>query len=56
MPLVIRQRVVSDVVILDLTMPRLSGDETFRELLRMDPNVRVLFCSGYPENNVKSSR
>lgn len=42
------------VVVLDLTMPRLSGDDTFAELLRIDPDVRVLFCSGYPEDNVKS--
>jgi two-component system, cell cycle sensor histidine kinase and response regulator CckA len=36
-----------DLVILDLTMPRLSGRDTLRELQKMDPNVRVLFSSGY---------
>ncbi len=36
-----------DLVILDLTMPRLSGRDTLRQLLQMDPSVRVLFSSGY---------
>ena len=35
-----------DVVILDLDMPRLSGDEAFAELVRIDPAVRVVFLSG----------
>jgi CheY-like chemotaxis protein len=43
-----------DLVILDLTMPALSGDDTFRQLLRINPDVRVLFCSGYPSDQVKS--
>jgi CheY-like chemotaxis protein len=40
-----RQR--SDLVVLDLTMPRLSGREALRQLRAIDPNVRVLFASGY---------
>ncbi|MDX1649797.1 MAG: response regulator, partial [Myxococcota bacterium] len=36
-------------VLLDLTMPRLSGEETWRELRKRDPEVPVLFSSGYPE-------
>jgi|GEM_PF-1244344 len=36
-----------DLVLLDLTMPILSGHETFRHLLRLNPRVRVLFASGY---------
>jgi PAS domain S-box-containing protein len=36
-----------DLVILDLTMPRLSGRDACRELARLDPNVRVLLSSGY---------
>lgn len=36
-----------DVVILDLTMPVLSGQETFELLRQIDPDVRVLFSSGY---------
>ncbi len=36
-----------DLVILDLVMPRLCGRDTFRELRRMNPSVRVLLSSGY---------
>ncbi|OAI55144.1 hypothetical protein AYO44_00060 [Planctomycetaceae bacterium SCGC AG-212-F19] len=36
-----------DLIILDLTMPRLSGQDTLRQLLQHNPHVRVLFSSGY---------
>ena len=36
-----------DLVILDMTMPRLSGREALERLRRMAPGVRVLFASGY---------
>ena len=38
-------------VILDMTMPRMSGEETFRELRRMQPDIRVLLTSGYNEQD-----
>lgn len=37
------------LVILDLTMPRLNGEETYRELRQRDPDVRVILTSGYSE-------
>jgi DNA-binding NtrC family response regulator len=36
-----------DLVILDWTMPRLSGLDTLRRLVEIDPAVRVVFSSGY---------
>jgi two-component system, cell cycle sensor histidine kinase and response regulator CckA len=36
-----------DLVILDLTMPRLSGREALRRLRQLDPAVRVVFASGH---------
>ena len=39
------------LVILDLTMPGLSGEETWTHLRAFDPAVRVLFSSGYSEEN-----
>ena len=42
------------VVLLDLTMPRLSGGETFRGLRALDPEVRVVMSSGYTEQDIAS--
>jgi PAS domain S-box-containing protein len=39
-------------VILDLTMPHMDGEETFRELLKIDPDVRVIMSSGYNEQEI----
>lgn len=35
------------VVVLDMVMPGMSGAETFYQLKRVDPHVRVLLSSGY---------
>ena len=37
------------VVVLDLTMPSMSGEETFRQLRTMRSNVCVILSSGYNE-------
>ncbi len=39
-----------DLVLLDMIMPRLSGEETFRRLQQIDPSVRVIIMSGYSRN------
>ena len=44
---VYRERPGIDLVVLDLTMPRLSGQEALRHLREFDPGVRVVFASGY---------
>jgi PAS domain S-box-containing protein len=36
-----------DLVILDLTMPHLSGRDTLRRLIQIDPGVRAILSSGY---------
>ena len=36
-------------VILDLTMPRMDGAVLFREMQRIQPDVRVLLMSGFAE-------
>ena len=39
-------------VILDLTMPRMDGEQCFRELRLLDPDVKVIISSGYSEHEV----
>ncbi|MCL6498496.1 MAG: PAS domain S-box protein, partial [Firmicutes bacterium] len=38
-----------DLVILDMTMPGLSGTQTFDALRALDPRVRILLTSGYTQ-------
>jgi signal transduction histidine kinase/ActR/RegA family two-component response regulator len=40
-----------DVVLLDLTMPRMGGEEAFRQLQQIRPGVRVLIMSGFNEQD-----
>jgi len=35
-----------DVVLLDLTMPEMSGEEVLAQLRRMSRDVRVILCTG----------
>ncbi|PID73796.1 MAG: hypothetical protein CSB33_01870 [Desulfobacterales bacterium] len=35
------------LAILDMTMPRMAGPELFRHIRDLNPNIRVLFSSGY---------
>ena len=42
------------LVMLDLTMPRMDGEQTFRELRRVDPNVRVVLMSGFSQQDAVS--
>jgi two-component system cell cycle sensor histidine kinase/response regulator CckA len=40
------------LVILDLIMPGMGGRKCLEELLRIDPNVKVLVASGYSSNGL----
>ena len=42
------------LVLLDLTMPEMSGEEAFEKLRRIRPDVPVLLCSGYAEEDATS--
>jgi len=39
-------------VLLDLTMPGLDGGEVFQRLRRIRPDLKVILCSGYDEQDV----
>jgi DNA-binding NtrC family response regulator len=41
-----------DAVLLDLTMPHVSGEEVFEEMRRVRPDVPVVIASGYSEQDV----
>ncbi|MGB8167416.1 MAG: PAS domain S-box protein [Chthoniobacteraceae bacterium] len=38
-----------DLVVLDLTMPHMDGEETFRAITELKPDARVLLMSGFNE-------
>jgi two-component system CheB/CheR fusion protein len=41
-----------EFIVLDLTMPRLGGAETFRELRALDPEVPIIVASGFTTEDV----
>ncbi len=43
-----------DLVILDIGMPKLQGDEVFQKIREINPKAYVMVASGYLENDVKS--
>ena len=44
-----RESVVA--VLLDMTMPRMNGEDTFMEIKRLDPDARIILMSGYSEQD-----
>ena len=40
-----------DVVLLDLSMPGMGGEEVFKDLIAVRPDVRVVLSSGYDEQD-----
>ena len=40
------------VILLDLSMPGLSGEETLQELSKINPDVHVILSSGYGQNDI----
>ena len=47
------QRKRIGLVLLDLSMPGLSGEETFRRLREIDPSVPVILSSGYDHDEAR---
>jgi CheY-like chemotaxis protein len=47
-----RHHRILEVVLLDLTMPGLAGEDVARELDKIDPDVPIILCSGFTEQAV----
>ncbi len=45
-------RSVLDAVVLDLTMPKLNGEEVFRQIKALRPDLPIVLCSGYTQEDV----
>jgi len=43
-----------DLVILDMTMPRMGGEECYNQLRSFAPDLPVIICSGYAESEVRT--
>ncbi len=48
-----KQKDSIDTVILDLTMPQMSGKQVFQKMLEIDPVVKVIISSGHSEDYTK---
>jgi DNA-binding NtrC family response regulator len=38
-----------DLVVTDMTMPKMTGERLARELIKIRPNITVILCTGYSE-------
>lgn len=36
-----------DLVITDMTMPAMTGDQLIKEILKMNPGIPIILCSGF---------
>jgi len=39
------KRLNPDVVLMDITMPRMDGIQALQEIIKIDPNAKVIMCS-----------
>lgn len=43
------------LILLDLSMPGISSQETFEALRTMQPNIPIILCSGYSEHEINTA-
>jgi signal transduction histidine kinase len=46
-----RHKAEIDLIILDIIMPQMDGQQTYIQIMRINPDVKVLICSGYSQHN-----
>jgi two-component system, cell cycle sensor histidine kinase and response regulator CckA len=44
-----------DIVISDIGLPKLGGDQVYKKLKEIDPNVKIILASGYIDPETRSS-
>lgn len=44
-----------DLILLDLSMPGMSGAEAYQEIKKIDPDVKIIISSGYDEVDAEKS-
>lgn len=44
-----RMRDEIELIVLDMVMPQMSGNETYDHLKRINPNVKVILSTGYSD-------
>jgi CheY-like chemotaxis protein len=44
-----------DLVVLDLKMPRLDGLSTYQQLFNLNPQIKVVICSGHDSKKFRSN-
>ena len=42
-----------DIVLLDVKMPEMSGEKVYRELKRIQPEVKIIVTSGYSQKYIE---
>jgi CheY-like chemotaxis protein len=40
-----------DLVILDMVMPIINGQQTFEKIRKIDPDIKIMVCSGYTKED-----
>jgi two-component system, cell cycle sensor histidine kinase and response regulator CckA len=48
--LITQEKVAPDIVLLDMVMPTMNGQEVFEAMRKIDPEIKILLCSGYGLN------
>ncbi len=43
---------IFDVILLDVIIPEMNGDEALEKILKINPDAKVIFMSGYSKSTI----